>query len=178
MHYFHHCAFSNESSSFLSEKKHSHIACICLTFLQCVFSNVSSNVLPERRWSHIDCIWSTFPHCVFQLHPQIACPSGGIITQVAFVSRHIIFIVIFTMTNIHHFLQLDQFQSICFKLFLAHLCSACQTFVDWHKILKHYGTETQWDFLNLQNWQIWHDNIKSEMMIIYNVLFFAMPHRI
>ena len=37
-----HCVFSNVASNHLPEKRHSHIGCICLTFLHCVFSNVPS----------------------------------------------------------------------------------------------------------------------------------------
>ena len=60
-----HCAFSSVSSNHLSEKKHCHIGCICLTFLDCVFSNVSSNCMPEKMHSHIGCICLTFLHCAF-----------------------------------------------------------------------------------------------------------------
>ena len=42
---------------------HSHIGCICLTFLHCVFSNVSSNCLLERMQNHTGCICWTFHHC-------------------------------------------------------------------------------------------------------------------
>ena len=51
------CAFSNVSSNRLSEKRQSHIGCICLTFLQCAFSNASPNCLPEKMHNHIGCIF-------------------------------------------------------------------------------------------------------------------------
>ena len=59
------CAFSYVSSNWMHEKRHSHIGCIFMTFLQCGFSNVSSNRLPEKKHSHIVCICLTFPHCGF-----------------------------------------------------------------------------------------------------------------
>ena len=43
---------------------HSHIDCICLTFLHCVLSNVSSNCLPVRMQRRIGCICLTFLHHV------------------------------------------------------------------------------------------------------------------
>ena len=46
-------------------RMHSHIGCICLTFLHCVFSNVSSEHLPGRMHNHIVCIYLAFRHCVF-----------------------------------------------------------------------------------------------------------------
>ena len=58
-----HCAFSSVSSNHLSEKKHCHIGCICLTFIDCAFSNVFSNCLREKRQSHIGHICLTFLHC-------------------------------------------------------------------------------------------------------------------
>ena len=47
----------------LSEKRQSHISCICLTFLHCAFSNVSANGLDGKRYSHIGCICLTFLLC-------------------------------------------------------------------------------------------------------------------
>ena len=57
--------FTYVSSNRLPEKKHSHIGCICLTFLQCVFSYDSSNHLPGQMQSHIGCICLAFLHCAF-----------------------------------------------------------------------------------------------------------------
>ena len=42
---------------------HSHIGCICLTFLHCAFSNVSSNGLNEKMHSHIGYICLIWWHC-------------------------------------------------------------------------------------------------------------------
>ena len=63
-------AFSNESSISLPEKKHSHIGCICLTFLHSGFSNVSSNSLDQSRHSHIGCICFTFLQFGFSFVPS------------------------------------------------------------------------------------------------------------
>ena len=62
---FLHCVFSNVFSNCLPERMHNHIGYICLTFLHCAFSNVSLNCLPEWRHNHIGCIFLTFLHCVF-----------------------------------------------------------------------------------------------------------------
>ena len=69
---FHHCEFSNVSSSFAHEGLHNHTGCICLTFLHCEFSNVSSTCLPERMHTHIGCICLPFLHCAF----GNACSNG------------------------------------------------------------------------------------------------------
>jgi len=53
---FLHCAFSNDPSNSVPEKRYSHIGCICFTFLHCAFSNVPSNSLPKKRHSRIGCI--------------------------------------------------------------------------------------------------------------------------
>ena len=60
LHSLHQCAFSNASSSYVPQKRHSRIGCICLTFLHCAFSDASSNCLPVRMQSHIGCICMTF----------------------------------------------------------------------------------------------------------------------
>ena len=60
-----HGVLSDVSSNCLPEQMHSHIGCICLTFLYCGFSNVSSNGLPQRKHSHIGCICFVFLHCAF-----------------------------------------------------------------------------------------------------------------
>ena len=63
---------------------HSHIDCICLTFLHCVFLNVSLNCLHEMMHSHIGCICLTFLHCVFsnvfskRVHEQMQSHTGYI----------------------------------------------------------------------------------------------------
>ena len=44
------------SSNGLPEKRHSHIGCICLTFLHCEFSNVSSNGV-QMVWSKYQFSW-------------------------------------------------------------------------------------------------------------------------
>ena len=59
------CVFSNVSSNFLPEKRHSHIGCICLALLHCAFSNVSSNYLLVRMHNHTGYICLSFPHCAF-----------------------------------------------------------------------------------------------------------------
>ena len=52
-----HCVFSNESSTCLSARMHSHIGDICLVFL--LLLNVSSNCLHHRMQSHTGCIYWT-----------------------------------------------------------------------------------------------------------------------
>ena len=47
-----HPVFSNVSSNWLLEKRHSRIGYICLTFLHCVYLNVLSNCLPET-WEEV-----------------------------------------------------------------------------------------------------------------------------
>ena len=71
---FLHCVFSHVSSNRLPERMQSHIGCICLTFLRCAFSNVSSNGLPEKMQSHTDCICLTFLHCAFSNVPSKVLP--------------------------------------------------------------------------------------------------------
>ena len=84
---FLHCGFANVPSNCLHEKNRGHIGCICMTFLQCGFSNVSSNRLPKKKHSHIGCICLTFLHCGFSnvFFFQIAWIRAGIVTLVAFV---------------------------------------------------------------------------------------------
>ena len=55
-----HCAFWNVSSNRLPDKRHSHIGCICLSFLHCGFSYVSSNRLRDMMHTHIGCICLIF----------------------------------------------------------------------------------------------------------------------
>ena len=62
---FLHCASSNVTSNCLPEMMLNHIGCICLTFLHCVFSNAFSKCLLEMMHNHIGCICLTFLHCVF-----------------------------------------------------------------------------------------------------------------
>ena len=50
-----------------------------------LFSNVSSNGLSEKRQSHISCICLTFSIVRFQMYPQMAWMGRGIVTLVAFV---------------------------------------------------------------------------------------------
>ena len=57
--------FSNVASNGLYEKKHSHICCICLTFLHYVFSNVLSNCIFARMQNYTGCIDMAFLQCVF-----------------------------------------------------------------------------------------------------------------
>ena len=64
---FLHCGFANVPSNCLHEKNHGHIGCICMTFLQCGFSNVSSNRLPKKKHSCIGCICLTYLHCGFSI---------------------------------------------------------------------------------------------------------------
>ena len=56
-----------------------------LTFLHCAFSNESSNYLPEKRQSHIGCICLTFPPLRFQMSDQFACLRACIVTLITFV---------------------------------------------------------------------------------------------
>ena len=65
---FLHCVFSNVASNGLIEKKHSHICCICLTFLHYVFSNVLSNCLSVRMQNYTGCIDMAFLQCVFFIY--------------------------------------------------------------------------------------------------------------
>ena len=44
----------------LDQSMHSHIGCICLSFLHRVFSNVSSNRLRDMMHTHIGCICLIF----------------------------------------------------------------------------------------------------------------------
>ena len=69
-----HSVYSNVSSNGLPERMHTHIGCICSTFLHCVFSNVSSNGFPERMHTHIGCICLAFLHCVFSNEPSNSPP--------------------------------------------------------------------------------------------------------
>ena len=59
----------------LSEKRHSHIGCICLTFLHCVFSNEPSDSMHGRIQSHIGCMCLTFLHCVFSNESSNSLPA-------------------------------------------------------------------------------------------------------
>ena len=59
------CVFSDVSYNCSHHMMHSHIGCICETFLHCVFSNVSLNGLPERMQTRIGCICLSFLHCGF-----------------------------------------------------------------------------------------------------------------
>ena len=59
------CVFWYASSNCQHEMMHSHIGCICWTFLQCVFSCVFSNCLREMLHNHNGCICLTFLQCVF-----------------------------------------------------------------------------------------------------------------
>ena len=89
--------FSNVSSKRLHNMMHSHIGCICLTFLHCAFSNVSSNHLPVRMQSHIGCICLSFLHCVFSYvssnclhekrHSHIGCICLTFLLQHLYFSR-------------------------------------------------------------------------------------------
>ena len=47
------------------ENRHSHIGCICVTFLHCAFSNVSSNCLLEKMPCRTGCICLIFLHDAF-----------------------------------------------------------------------------------------------------------------
>ena len=48
------------SSNSLDQSRHSHIGCICLSFLHCGFSYVSSNRLRDMMHTHIGCICLIF----------------------------------------------------------------------------------------------------------------------
>ncbi len=61
---FRHCAFSNESSNCLPEKRHSRIGCIG-HFSTVHFLYVASNGHYKSIHSHIGCICFTFLHCAF-----------------------------------------------------------------------------------------------------------------
>ena len=63
------CAFLSALLMNLFQRMHSHIGCICLTFLRCEFSNVSSNDLPQRMHSYTGCICLTFLQSVFSSVP-------------------------------------------------------------------------------------------------------------
>ena len=52
---FLHCVFSYVSSKHLHCRMHNHTGCICSIFLRCVFSNVFSKRLPKQMQSHTDC---------------------------------------------------------------------------------------------------------------------------
>ena len=78
-------ALSNVSSNCLPGRMQSHIGCICLTFLHCAFSNVSSNGLPEKRQSRIDCICLTFLQCAFSNVPS-NCLSGRMQSHIGYIS--------------------------------------------------------------------------------------------
>ena len=64
-----HLVFSNVSSNWLLEKRHSRIGYICLTFLHCVYLNVLSNCLPET-WEEVYLHWLHLfdfsPLCIFK----------------------------------------------------------------------------------------------------------------
>ena len=78
------CVVSDVLSNRVHEKRHSHIACICSTFLHycVVFSNVTSMHLDQSRRSHIVWFFSTVH---FQIIPQIVSRRRGTVTLVAFV---------------------------------------------------------------------------------------------
>ena len=78
------CVSLDGPSNWLPEKMQSHIGCICLTFLHCVSSNVSSSCLDQNRHIHTGCTSWFFSTVCFQMSPQTVCPSGCIITLVAF----------------------------------------------------------------------------------------------
>ena len=59
------CAFSNDSSNSVPEKRHNRIGCICLNFLHCAFSDVSSNCTSQKRLSHSGYICLAFLLCAF-----------------------------------------------------------------------------------------------------------------
>ena len=59
-----------QSTCILLKRMHSHIGCICLTFLQCAFLNVSSNCLSDKMQSYIGCICLTFLPCSFLAVPR------------------------------------------------------------------------------------------------------------
>ena len=64
-----HLVFSNVSSNWLLEKRHSRIGYICLTFPHCVYLNVLSNCLPET-WEEVYLHWLHLfdfsPLCIFK----------------------------------------------------------------------------------------------------------------
>ena len=64
---------------------HSRIRCICLIFLHCAFSNDPSNSVPEKRHNRIGCICLNFLHCAFYMLPQMIFIRGRIVAYVAFV---------------------------------------------------------------------------------------------
>ena len=61
----------------------SRIGCTCLTFLHCAFSNDPSNSVPEKRYSRIGCICLNFLHCAFYMLPQMIFIRGRIVAYVA-----------------------------------------------------------------------------------------------
>ena len=74
--------FSNVSSNGLHWRMHSHIGCICLTFLHCVFSNVSSNRLRDMMHTHIGCICLIFLcHMSLSLKPDWLCFYNNLLVQ-------------------------------------------------------------------------------------------------
>ena len=100
---FLHCAFPNVSSSHLPPRMKSHTGCICLTFPHCAFSNASSYCLPERMQSHTGCICLIFFTVHLQVSLQIACHRG--------------WIGYIRLTSFHHFsLLLEHFHQHCFLL--------------------------------------------------------------
>ena len=84
MSFLHH-GFSNGSSNGFSVKKHNRTGCICLAFLQCVFQ-MSPQIacMSGCIITQVAFVW-LFSTMRFQMCPQIACLIGCIITQVAFV---------------------------------------------------------------------------------------------
>ena len=70
---FLHCVFSNESLTCVHERMHNHTGCICLTFHRHVFSNAPSRHLHKMMHSHTDCIYLTFLQCAFS-NESSNCP--------------------------------------------------------------------------------------------------------
>ena len=64
---------------------HSHIGCICLTFLQGVFACVSSNYLYESMHNYTGCICLTFLQCAFSNVPS-NCLSGRMQSHIGYIS--------------------------------------------------------------------------------------------
>ena len=71
-----HSVYSNVSSNGLPERMHTHIGCICSTFLHCVFSNVSSNGLPQKMQSHTGYVCLAFVHCAFSYVSSTCLPEN------------------------------------------------------------------------------------------------------
>ena len=80
---FLHCAFSYVASNGFYKRMQSRIGCTCLTFLHCAFSNDPSNSVPEKRYSRIGCICLNFLHCAFYMLPQMIFIRGRIVAYVA-----------------------------------------------------------------------------------------------